>query len=206
MRSLMGELAVLTAGGHAIDIAAQVRDTTEWQPVLYDDDPFIADHPRWAGRQSPRPMSSLDTPEPFFAIIGHNDPQVRTELAARFPQAKWIYLAPLGRTGQAAGVVVAPGVTITERVELGRHVHVNVGATISQSTTVGAFCTISPGAHICGDVTIGARTWIGAGAIVKDHISIGSDVLVGCGAVVVEDIPDGAGKWVGVPARPLVSH
>ncbi len=193
-------LAIITAGGHAIDIEAQAR-AAGWDTVFYDDDPRIADHPRWVGRESPRPMADLDRLV-GFAIIGHNDPQVRAVLAKRFPEAWWTVLAP---EHMSRGVVIAPGVTITERVELGRHVHVNVGATISQSTTVGDFCTISPGAHICGDVTIGARTWIGAGAIVKDHVNIGSDVIVGCGAVVVEDIPDGAGKYVGVPARPLVA-
>ncbi len=203
----MRELAILTAGGHAIDVEAQARAEGIWETVFYDDDPFIADHPRWEhGWQPPKPMALLNTPEQFWAIIGHNDPQVRAVLARRFPQAVWPSVMSVQPwIVHGGGIVIAPGVTITERVELGKHVHVNVGATISQSTTVGDFCTISPGAHICGDVTIGARTWIGAGAIVKDHINIGSDVLVGCGAVVVEDIPDGAGKYVGVPARPLIA-
>ncbi len=203
----MRELAILTAGGHAIDVGAQARDSG-WSPVFYDDDPGIGNSFRWVERLVPLPMDALGM-RSQDAVIGHNEPSIRANIAARFPNLVWQSLFHKSVIGWpetwGVGCVVASGAIFTERVTLGEHVHINVGATISQATTIGDFVTVSPGANVCGDITIGDRSWIGAGAIVKDHVSIGSDVLVGCGAVVVADIPDGAGKYVGAPARPLVA-
>lgn len=203
----MRELALLTAGGHSLDVAAIARESG-WAPVFYDDDPHVGLSARWEGRTPlPRPMSDLPADEPFAAVIGHNEPAQRFEVAVRYPHAVWQSLFHKSVVGWPElwedGCVVAAGAVITERVTLGYHVHVNVGATISQATTIGDFCTISPGANVCGDISIGARTWVGAGAVIKDHVSVGSDVLIGCGAVVISDVPDGS-TVVGNPARPLV--
>ena len=197
-------LQIVGDGGHARDIAAYAEYVTATTT------PVAVVH-----RSHHRDVTPGDEYGPHF-ILGMNDAQDRFAVSVELggpglsviaSSTRWRLLIPEDWKARkpylssAAGVVVAPGVTMLTEVALGSGVHVNGGAFLTRCS-IGEFTTIGPNATICGDVTIGARCMIGAGAVIKNLVQIGNDVTVGAGAVVIDDVPDGQ-TVVGVPARPV---
>ncbi len=107
------------------------------------------------------------------------------------------------RAELAAGIVVAPSVSINVFSTIGNGVICNTGSVIDHDCVVGPFCHLAPGSVLCGNVTVGAGSFIGANSVVRQGITIGSNVTLGAGCVVVKDIPDGS-CMVGNPQRPFV--
>lgn len=102
------------------------------------------------------------------------------------------------------GVVVWPHATLTCRVRVGRHSHLNVASSVSHDGSLGEFVTIGPGARVCGTVTCDDGAWIGAGAVVIQGVHVGADSVVGAGAVVLRAVEAGS-TVVGVPAHAISS-
>lgn len=105
----------------------------------------------------------------------------------------------------AEGSVVMAGAVISARVQLGRHVAINIGATVSHDSVLGDYATISPGVRIAGRCVIGAGVFLGIGAVVSHGVSIVDGAVVGAGAVVLSDITE-PGTYVGAPARLVKRH
>jgi sugar O-acyltransferase (sialic acid O-acetyltransferase NeuD family) len=99
-----------------------------------------------------------------------------------------------------AGVVVAAGSALTNRIRLGDHVHVNLHCTISHDCVIEDFAYLAPGVRATGKVTLGEGCYVGAGAVIGDGRTVGAWSTVGAGAVVVADVPANS-TVVGVPAR-----
>ena len=97
------------------------------------------------------------------------------------------------------------GAVISARVQLGRHVAINIGATVSHDTVLGDYSTVSPGVRIAGRCVIGAGVFLGIGAVVSHGVSIVDGAVVGAGAVVLSDITE-PGTYVGAPARLVKRH
>ena len=105
------------------------------------------------------------------------------------------------------GAVLAPFVTITSNIRIGRHFHANLYSYVEHDCVVGDFVTFAPGVHCNGNVVIEDHAYIGAGAILKQGqpgqpLVIGKGAVVGMGAVVTKSVAPGA-TVVGNPARPL---
>lgn len=148
-------------GGHARDIWETLpkveRDRydpgifwpTGWKQIAHSDD-FVGD---------------------TSFILGINDPQIRSQLAAGMeqfhgPDEPWIH----------------PDAFIGPDCEWGHGTHVNYGVTMTR-TTIGHHTTIAPGVTICGDVTIGDRVFIGAGAIIVNLTTVPDDTFIKAGTV-----------------------
>lgn len=115
-------------------------------------------------------------------------------------------------------MIVSPGSTVNEEVDLGEGTFVADGAVVNSGTTVGVACIlntnctvdhdcwlgdnvhIAPGATVSGGVTVGDNSMVGAGATVIHGVTICPDVMIGAGSTVVTDIRD-PGVYVGTPAR-----
>ena len=98
------------------------------------------------------------------------------------------------------GVVIAAGSILTNQIQIGNHVHVNLDCTIGHNAHLKDFVTLAPGVHISGNVTLETGAYVGTGANLIEKLQIGEWSTVGAGSVVTGDIP-ASSTAVGVPAR-----
>ncbi|MFC1758725.1 acetyltransferase [Planctomycetota bacterium] len=87
------------------------------------------------------------------------------------------------------GTIVAAGCSLTTRIRIGRHVHLNMGCTIGHDARIDDYVTLSPGVHVSGDVHIAEDVLVGTGAVLLPGVSIGKGVAISAGAVVTKDVP-----------------
>jgi sugar O-acyltransferase (sialic acid O-acetyltransferase NeuD family) len=105
------------------------------------------------------------------------------------------------------GAIIAPFVTITSNVSIGRFFHANIYSYVAHDCVIGDFVTFAPRVCCNGNVHIKDRAYIGTGAVIKQGTAdrplvIGEGATVGMGAVVTKDVPPGE-IVVGNPAKPL---
>lgn len=204
-------VVILGAGGHAREVLDVYDACNEagWGPFevagFLDDDGrpgdslgsltilggigWLADHPD------------------VLAICGIGDTAVRrsvvrraAELGASFHTAVHPDARLTRRVQLGSGCLITAGCILTNGIELGSHVHLNLATTVSHDCHIGDFVTLAPGVHLAGNVTVEAGANIGIGASIIQRRRIGAGALIGAGAVVTEDIPPDA-VAVGVPAR-----
>lgn len=204
---------IVGAGGHArevLDVFQASTDSTEQCGLagFLDDDPGI-----WGRVVNSYPVLGGVTwlrnnePTAFTGFCGVGKPLARMQAVRRYEEAGLTFgglthqratLTKLVSVGE--GVILTAGSVLTNRVILGRHVHINLNATISHDCVVGDFCTVAPGANISGNVRLGTGVEVGVGAAITQGVTVGDWAVIGAGAVVINDIPAGA-TAVGVPAR-----
>lgn len=93
------------------------------------------------------------------------------------------------------GVIIEPGVIISNDTQLGDFVHINRMVNIGHHTTIGDRVMINPGVTICGRVEIQSDVMIGAGATIVDGVTIGSNTVIGAGSVVTKSIASNKVAW-----------
>lgn len=92
--------------------------------------------------------------------------------------------------------MLAPFVTLTSNIKIGRSFHANLYSYVAHDCEIGDFVTFAPGVKCNGNVVIGSKVYIGAGAIIKNGkpgnpLVIGDNALIGMGAVVAKSVPSG---------------
>ncbi len=108
---------------------------------------------------------------------------------------------------QGDGGILAPFVTITSNVKIGKSFQANLYSYVAHDCVIGDYVTFAPSVKCNGNVVVEDHVYIGTGAIIKQGkcgrpLKIGKGAIVGMGAVVTKNVP--AGKTViGNPARLL---
>lgn len=98
------------------------------------------------------------------------------------------------------GVVIMAGCILTNQIQIGSHVHVNVDCTVGHNAVLQDFATLSPGVHISGNVTVGAGCFVGTGANIIEKLTLGEWSILGAGSAIVRNVPPNA-TVVGVPGK-----
>lgn len=208
----LGPLVVIGAGGHGREVVAIARACGVDVLGVVDDgrpDPALLD------RLAVRLLGTSDwwataSPTGFVAGLGYPAPRrataARAAAAGSWPGRLVHPGADIGPDVELAdGVVVWPGATVTTRVVVGRHTHLNVACSVSHDAVLGEHVTVGPGARVCGAVVLADDVWLGAGAVVVPGRTLGVGAVVGAGAVVLDDVAPGL-VVAGVPARPVRSR
>jgi sugar O-acyltransferase (sialic acid O-acetyltransferase NeuD family) len=107
----------------------------------------------------------------------------------------------------APGYILAPFVTLTSNVRIGRCFHANIYSYVAHDCVIGDYVTFAPGVKCNGNVHIEDEVYVGTGAVMKQGVPgtplvIGRGAVIGMGAVVTKSIPPGV-TVVGNPARPM---
>ena len=106
------------------------------------------------------------------------------------------------KTTLGDGTQIMHGVTITNEVQIGTGVLVNINSSISHETTIGDFTEIACGVTIAGRCAIGDNVFIGSNATINPDVTIGNNAIIGSGAVVIKDVKNNT-IVVGNPAKIL---
>jgi sugar O-acyltransferase (sialic acid O-acetyltransferase NeuD family) len=204
-------VVILGAGGHAREVL-DVYDACNAAGLGPFEVLGFLDDDRQAGDRvgSLTVLGGIDWLEghsDVLAICGIGDPAVRrnvvrraAEQGARFHTIVHPAALLTGRVELGPGCLVTAGCILTNEIQLGSHVHLNLAATVSHDCRIGDYATLAPGVHLAGNVTVEPGVDIGIGASVIQQRRIGAGAIIGAGAVVTEDIPPDA-VAVGVPAR-----
>ena len=98
------------------------------------------------------------------------------------------------------GVVITAGCILTNQIQIGSHVHVNLDCTIGHDAILQDFVTLSPGVHVSGNVTLGTGCYVGTGANLLEKLEVGNWSMIGAGSVVIGNVPADS-TVVGVPGK-----
>lgn len=153
------------------------------------------------------PVGSLDSLDPDVGyVIGIGSPQVRRQIDERFRAARDcpVLVHPSVTLGRAVefgpGTVVCAGVRLTNNINVGRHVHLNLNTTVGHDARLGDYVTVSPLVAISGYAVLEDGVMVGTGATLNPGVRVGPGAALGSGAVALRDVESGT-TAVGVPAR-----
>jgi sugar O-acyltransferase (sialic acid O-acetyltransferase NeuD family) len=146
-------------------------------------------------------------PESVGYVIGIGSPRARLaldELGQRAHLPSPVLRHPSASVGRGVsfgpGTVICSHVSITNTIEVGRHVHINLNSTVGHDATLHDYVTVSPLVAISGNVHIRRGAFLGTGCSINPGVTIGEWAVVGTGAAVLRDV-ESESTVVGVPAK-----
>jgi len=100
------------------------------------------------------------------------------------------------------GSFIAPHVSLTVDIAVGRHVSVFHSSSVGHDTVLGDFSHVYAQCSVGGAVKVGEGAVIYPGSVVAPRRKIGADAVVGAGSAVFVDVDPGV-TVLGNPAAPL---
>lgn len=209
----MQRVVIIGAGGFAREIL-DILDAVNHVKASYDILGFIVD-PQYAEQGTlVNDMPVLggfewlgSHRENVMAICGVGAPELRFRLVVR---AKGLGVRFFSVTHPGAiltrwvsigeGTIITAGCILTNRIQIGNHVHVNLDCTIGHDSVIEDFVTLSPGVHVSGNVLLGEGCNVGTGANIIEKKTVGAWSILGAGTTVTSDVPPNS-TVVGVPGK-----
>ena len=143
----------------------------------------------------------------FICSIGSSLTRVKCSDCLRDKGAEFINLihpsAIVLSSITSKGIVIAPFVYVSNNVQLGDYVLINVSATVGHNASIGKGSIICAHADLTGYVVVGENVLIGSHACVIPGKHIGDSAVVGAGSAVIRHVPPGA-TVIGVPAKRFI--
>ncbi len=105
------------------------------------------------------------------------------------------------------GAILAPFVTLTSNISIGKSFHANIYSYVGHDCVIGDYVTFAPSVKCNGNIVIEDYAYIGTGAVIKQGrpdkpLVIGKGAVVGMGAVVTKNVAEGTVVF-GNPAKLL---
>lgn len=190
----MLELALFGYGGHAREVAAQMKKKV----TFFVDDVFANYHAK--------PISEFD-PEKYRMMVAVADSKKRFDIVQSLPKETQ-YFTFIHPTVQlmaddieiGLGSFIGVNSILTTNIKIGSHAILNRGNHIGHDTEIGDYFSAMPGAIVSGNVKIHNMVYMGTNSSIKEKISVHSLVTIGSNAAVVKHI-EMPGIYVGVPAK-----
>jgi len=207
------KVVIIGAGGFAREVQDVIRNCNAAYGNNYQFMGFVDDFAPVGKYLNGFPVLGdfnwFDTPqaEGVLATVGVGAPEVRRKLVNRLIERGVDFVtlidpsvikSPFVFFGK--GVVICPGVILTNNITLGDHVHLNLDCTVGHDAVMEDFTTTAPGAHINGNNLLKEGVYIGTGVNFNEKITVGEWAVIGSGACVVRDIPANT-TAVGCPAK-----
>ena len=143
----------------------------------------------------------------FVAALGDGNARRRCAGAVEARGGKFMavvhrtaHLGPNVSVGE--GAFVAPHVTLTADVRVGRHTVVFYGAMVGHDGVLGDYAHVHSSCTLGGGVRLGEGAVVYPGAVVLPRLEIGARAVVGAGSTVIADVKPGTTVF-GSPARPI---
>lgn len=89
------------------------------------------------------------------------------------------------------GVLVMPGVTISDRSTISDNCRFNFGAFVGHDNRIAQSTIFAPRATSLGHVVVGERTYVGAGSTICPRLEVGSDCLISAGSTIIKNLKPG---------------
>jgi sugar O-acyltransferase (sialic acid O-acetyltransferase NeuD family) len=192
------ELAIVGYGGHAREVAAQLK-----QPVT-----FFVDEQYLDTSLNQKSINSFD-PEQYTAMIAIADPESRYRIVQRLPKDTkyftWIHPTALILDESieiGEGSFIGPYSVLTTNIKIGQHCILNRGNHIGHDSKIGDYFSAMPGAIVSGNVTIQDLVYMGTNSSIREKLSVEGPTTIGMNAAVIKSIQE-SGTYTGVPAKKL---
>ena len=155
----------------------------------------------------------LNSPKKYVCIA-ISDNKIREKLfykLSKFGVDNWSIIASnsilLDECNLGENSILAPFVTLTSNVSIGKSFNANIYSYIAHDCIIGDFVTFAPAVKCNGNVHIYDYAYLGTGAIIKQGkpnkpLIIGEGACIAAGAVVTKNVPPFT-TVIGNPAVPL---
>ncbi len=211
----MKKIVIIGAGGFGREVL-DVVDACNVREEVYDPLGFIVD-PQYGKAGSiinDKPiLGGFDWLEEHanevYVTCGVGPPHQRYQLIQRASKLNCQFITLIHPsaittrwTTMGAGVVITAGCILTNQIQIGNHVHINLDCTVGHNAILQDFVTLAPGVHISGNITLETGCYIGTGANIIEKLRVGEWSTIGAGSVIVKDVPANS-TVVGVPGKAI---
>jgi len=195
--SYLRKLALFGAGGHAMEVAAQIGKDIKF----FVDDKYVC--------LGTLPISQFD-PSEYLMMVAVGNSHDREAMVLKLPKETqyftFIHSTALildpNNFKLGEGSFIGAYSVVTTNCRIGRHAILNRAVHVGHDAIIGDYFSAMPGVIISGNVSVGHRVYFGTHSSCVEKISISSDVTIGLGAAIVNHL-EPAGTYVGVPAKLL---
>ena len=198
-----GDVYVIGSGGMTLQMLDTLdRLSAEGQRVVIADDRDVIP----LGHHATATITAI--PIGAEAVISIANSATRRLVSERRPDLSWGQLraatalvSPMAKLGR--GAVLAHGVIIEARAQIGRHFQANLYSYVAHECTIGDFVTLAPRVSCNGNVRIDDGVYVGTGVMIRQGLPstpllIGAGAFIGMGAIVTRDVLPGAKIGPGV--------
>ena len=208
----MYDIVIVGAGGFGREVYIWTKDSFPDDQYkikgFLDDNPKILDNYNMdVGIIEGLDGYEIEKQDRFIFAIG--DINVKKRLVTRLKKkgAKFLTLihptaivANTAKIGQ--GVIICPFVTVSDHVQLGDFVMLNIYSSCGHDAKVGNYCILSPYATLNGFVILEDEVFLGTHSTIISYKKVGYKSKVSANSVVMRDVPPNKIVF-GVPGKAI---
>jgi sugar O-acyltransferase (sialic acid O-acetyltransferase NeuD family) len=175
---------VTSAQGSPYEIvgATEIDSTLDAGVPIIGDDQFVLSQP-----------SKFDQ---YGFVVAVDDCVIREKLyklytSAGFRMATLILGTVSHNSSVGDGVLIMPGVTISDRSKIAENCCFNFGAFVGHDNQIAQSTIFAPRAMSLGHVVVGERTYVGAASTICPRLEVGADCLISAGSTIIKNLKSG---------------